>query len=73
MVSDPAEDLNLGALENPKVDASLGLVKEAGIERLAAKGRALGRLAITLADDVLALLPGGGGPTASQGMRGSSA
>jgi kynureninase len=38
------------------VDASLGLVEQAGIGRLAAKGRALGQLAITLADDVLAPL-----------------
>ena len=35
------------------VDASLGLIEEAGIGRLAAKGRALGRLAIALANDVL--------------------
>ena len=38
------------------VDASLGLIEEAEIGRLAAKGRALGQLAITLADEVLAPL-----------------
>ena len=38
------------------VDAGIGLIEAAGVGRLAAKGRALGQLAITLADEVLAPL-----------------
>lgn len=73
----PAEGIDRFAAGTPSVsglgalDASLGLIEEAGIGRIAAKARSLTELAIQLADDNLVRLGFGIGSPRDAHLRGA--